>query len=83
MLENSLIFSRTGASGDTVLFVWQIGPMAVAGQAKVKYALYSTNGTAIRTAAGTVVEVGTSFAGTKPTVWTGADGQFHITTTAV
>lgn len=69
-----------------MLFVWQVGPMTVSGTAQVKYALFhAVNGTAIRTPAkGTVVELGTAFAGTKPTVcqWVGVDGTFHIATTA-
>lgn len=73
-----------GSSNDLVLFLWQVGPMAVSGDAVVKYALYHQNGTAIRDpSAGTVVEVGTAFAGTKPTVWVAADGSFHVLTTAL
>ena len=73
-----------GPSNDLVLFIWQVGPMAVSGDASVKYTLYHQNGTAIRDpTAGTVVELGTAFAGTKPTGWAAADGTFHILTTAV
>ena len=73
-------------SGDdaVVLFVWQVGPMAVSGIAQVKYALFhAVNGTAIRSPGkGSVVELGTAFAGTKATVWVGINGTFHIATTA-
>ena len=62
------------AAGD-VLLVWQVGPMAVAGTADVKYALYSAAGAP----QGAEVDVGTTFAGTKATAWARGDDFFVMT----
>ena len=62
------------AAGD-VLLAWQVGPMAVAGTATVKYALYSATG--VPQAAETVV--GTTFAGTKATAWARGNDFFLMT----
>ena len=61
-----------------VLFLWQVGPMSVKGQATVKWAIYAADG-AFTGQQGTV---GVSFSGTKPTAFAGTDGRFHILTTA-
>jgi hypothetical protein len=63
-----------GLRQDAVLMTWQVGPMAVSGTASVKYSLFHINGTAWRTSKGSVVELGTGFAGTKPTVWSAQNG---------
>ena len=64
-----------------MLLLWQVGPMAVSGTARVKYALYDVSSNP--PAPGSVVELGTAFAGTKPTVWVDLEGTFHVVTTAV
>jgi hypothetical protein len=62
------------AAGD-VLFVWQVGPMAVSGSARVKYALYSAAGAP----QGGDVDVGATFAGTKATAWARGNAFFVMT----
>lgn len=62
------------AAGD-VLLVWQVGPMAVAGTAAVKYALYSAAGEP----QGAEVTLGSTFAGTKATAWA-RGGDFFVMT---
>eukprot|EP00040_Diaphanoeca_grandis_P014774 m.75076 g.75076 ORF g.75076 m.75076 type:complete len:422 (+) comp24733_c2_seq1:43-1308(+) len=70
-----------GADGDTVVMVWNVGPMAVSGTARVIYAIYNAS-THPPSTIGQSVDLGTSFAGTKATLWTASDGAFHIVTTA-
>ncbi|MCX6927557.1 MAG: sialidase family protein [Verrucomicrobia bacterium] len=70
----SAIANRKGA----VLFVWQVGRMAVEGTATVKWALYDEDG--IPT--GKAGILGKSFAGTKATAFVGKDDNFYIVTTA-
>jgi len=61
-----------------VLFLWQVGPMAVQGTATVKWALYSRDGKP----SGESGVLGKSFAGTKATAFVGTDDNFYIVTTA-
>ena len=70
----SAIANRQG----DVLFVWQVGPMAVEGTALVKWARYDTQGKPT----GEAGMVGTSFAGTKATAFVGNDDNFYIVSTA-
>ena len=70
-----------GGDGLSVLLLWEVGPMAMSETARVKYALYDASSNP--PAPGSVVELGTAFAGTKPTVWVALDGTFHVVTTAV
>jgi hypothetical protein len=70
----SAVANRTG----DVLFVWQVGPMAVKGTATVKWALYDENGKPT----GDAGTAGQSFAGTKATAFVGNDDNFYIVTTA-
>jgi hypothetical protein len=73
-LYPSAVANRTGA----VLFVWQVGPMAVKGTATVKWAQYDEDGKPT----GDAGTVGQSFAGTKATAFVGNDDNFYIVTTA-
>lgn len=61
-----------------VLFVWQVGPMAVQGTAVVRWAKYTADGKF----QGEGQVVGRSFAGTRATVFVGTDDNFYIVTTA-
>lgn len=61
-----------------VLLVWQVGPMSTRGNAKVKWALYDTEGKST----GEMGDVGMSSAGTKATAFVGTDDDFYIVTTA-
>ena len=61
-----------------VLFVWQVGPVAVGRTAIVKWALYRNDGT-FTGAQGTL---GVSTSGTKATAFLGSDGAFCIVTKA-
>ncbi len=61
-----------------VLFVWQVGPMAVGRTAIVKWALYRNDGTFT----GRQGTLGVSTSGTKATAFLGTDGAFYIVTTA-
>jgi hypothetical protein len=61
-----------------VLFVWQVGPMAVDRQAAVKWALYDGGGRMT----GEQGAVGVSASGTKATAFVGSDDSFYIVTTA-
>jgi hypothetical protein len=70
----SAVVNRNG----DVLFVWQVGPMAVKGTAKVKWARYDKDGKPT----GEAGVVGQSFAGTKATAFVGKDDNFYLVTTA-
>ena len=70
----SAVANRKG----TVLFVWQVGPMAVKGTATVKWAQYDEDGKPT----GDAGTAGRSFAGTKATAFVGNDDHFYIVTTA-
>jgi hypothetical protein len=61
-----------------VLFVWQVGPMAVGRTATVKWALYGNDGVL----SGKQGTIGVSTSGTKATAFVGTDGAFYIVTTA-
>jgi hypothetical protein len=61
-----------------VLFLWQVGPMSVAGRATVKWAIYRRDGTFTRQQ-GTL---GVSDSGTKAAAFSGMDDKFYIVTTA-
>ena len=66
------------ALSGAVLMVWNVGPMAVSGTAVVHWALYDA-------ATGAITEsgsLGTSFAGTKATVWARQGKGFFVMTTA-
>ena len=69
----SAIANRKGE----VLFVWQLGPMAVKGTATVKWSRYDRSGKPT----GESGTAGTSFAGTKSTAFVGTDDNFYIVTT--
>jgi hypothetical protein len=73
-LYPSAIANRKG----DVLFVWQVGPMAVKGTATVKWARYDKDGKAT----GEAGIAGKSFAGTKTTTFVGKDDNFYVVTTA-
>jgi hypothetical protein len=74
-------FPTAVATGEgDMLFVWNVGPMAVAGTSLVKYACYdAANGTRWIGQGGTI---GTSFAGTKATALATGPSTFLILTTA-
>ncbi len=61
-----------------VLFVWQVGPMAVDRTATVKWALYAADGKPT----GEAGVFGQTTSGTKPTAFVGADDRFYVLTTA-
>jgi hypothetical protein len=70
----SAVANRRGEA----IFLWQVGPMSVSGRATVKWAIYTIDG-AFTGRQGTA---GVSTSGTKATAFVGADGDFHIVTTA-
>jgi hypothetical protein len=76
--DNEIYPSAIANRNADVLFLWQVGPMAVEGTATVKWALYNKEGKAT----GETGLVGTSFAGTKATAFVGTDDNFYIVTTA-
>jgi hypothetical protein len=73
-LYPSAVANRNGA----ILFIWQVGPMAVKGTATVKWAQYDEDGRPT----GDAGTAGHSFAGTKATAFVGDDDNFYIVTTA-
>jgi hypothetical protein len=73
-LYPSAVANRNG----DVLFVWQVGPMAVQGTAIVKWARYDKDGRFT----GETGIAGQSFAGTKATAFVGEDDNFYVITTA-
>jgi hypothetical protein len=76
--EDALYPSAVANRNRDVLFVWQMGPMAVKGTATVKWARYDQDGRPT----GEAGMVGKSFAGTKATAFVGNDDNFYIVTTA-
>ena len=76
--EDALYPSAVANRNRDVLFVWQVGPMAVKGTATVKWARYDQDGRPT----GEAGMVGKSFAGTKATAFVGNDDNFYIVTTA-
>jgi hypothetical protein len=77
--ENDEIYPAAFGDGRAhVLFVWQVGPMAVGRTATVKWALYGNDGTFT----GRQGTLGVSTSGTKATAFLGTDGAFYIVTTA-
>ncbi len=70
--------SAVANSKGDVLFVWQVGPMAVQGVATVKWARYNKDGKPT----GEAGILGQSFAGTKATAFVGNDDNFYVVTTA-
>ncbi len=77
--ENDEIYPAAFGDGKGhVLFVWQVGPMAVGQTAVVKWALYRNDGTFT----GRQGTLGVSTSGTKATAFPGTDGAFYIVTTA-
>ena len=77
--ENDEIYPAAFGDGKGhVLFVWQVGPMAVGRTATVKWALYKNDGTFT----GKQGTLGVSTSGTKATAFLGTDGTFYIVTTA-
>ncbi|OHB76098.1 MAG: hypothetical protein A2Z25_09035 [Planctomycetes bacterium RBG_16_55_9] len=77
--ENDEIYpAAVGDGKGHVLFVWQVGPMAVGRKATVKWALYGNDGAFT----GKQETIGVSTSGTKATAFFGTDGMFHIVTTA-
>jgi hypothetical protein len=77
--EGELYPSAVANSKGDVLFVWQVGPMAVKGTSTVKWARCDKDGKPT----GESGTVGTSFAGTKATAFVGNDDNFYIVTTAL
>jgi hypothetical protein len=78
--ENDEIYPAVFGDGKGhVLFVWQVGPMAVGRTATVKWALYANDGTF----SGQQGTIGVSTSGTKATAFAGTDGAFYVVTTAV
>jgi hypothetical protein len=73
-LYPSAVANRNGA----ILFIWQVGRMAVKGTATVKWAQYDEDGKPT----GDAGTAGQSFAGTKATAFVGDDDNFYIVTTA-
>jgi len=75
---NELYSTAIANSRGDVLFVWQIGMMAVTGTSTVKWARYTSGGVFT----GEQGTIGDSFAGTKATAFVGTDDNFYIVTTA-
>ena len=71
----------SGAGSNDVLLVWNVGPMAVAGTALVKYACYGGAAGSTPVVMQTAT-LGTSFAGTKATAVATGDGRFVLLTSA-
>ena len=76
--ENEIYPSALANRRGEVLFLWQVGPMAVRGTAVLKWARYDEDGLPT----GETGVVGKSFAGTKATAFVGTDDNFYIVTTA-
>jgi len=76
--EDEIYPAAFGDGKGHVLFVWQVGPMAVGRTAIVKWALYRNDGTFT----GRQGTLGVSTSGTKATAFLGTDGAFYIVTTA-
>ena len=76
--EDEIYPSAVANRNGDVLFVWQVGPMAVKGTATVKWARYDKEGKPT----GEAGTVGQSFAGTRATAFVGGDDNFYIVTTA-
>ena len=76
--EDEIYPSAVANRNRDVLFVWQVGPMAVKGTATVKWARYDREGNPT----GEAGMAGQSFAGTKATAFVGKDDNFYIVTTA-
>lgn len=76
--ENEIYPSAHASRHGEVLFLWQVGPMAVKGSATVRWMRYTLDGRPV----GESGTVGRSFAGTKSTAFVDTNGDFQIVTTA-